>query len=123
MIDRGIYAQVPAGTHLPSSVNAIVEIPKGRRSKFEVDRATGRHMVCVFVPSSPTPFTGYAVLFPEEEVIHLALAVEDALRFVISGGVVLPGAPPASGRQVGFPPRRLGEGPPSAGPKAPTSSR
>jgi len=41
MIDRGIYAQVPAGTHLPSSVNAIVEIPKGRRSKFEVDRATG----------------------------------------------------------------------------------
>ena len=41
MIDRGIYANVPAGTHLPSAVNAIVEIPKGRRSKFEVDAATG----------------------------------------------------------------------------------
>jgi inorganic pyrophosphatase len=41
MIDRGMYARVPAGTHLPSAVNAIVEIPKGRRSKFEVDHTTG----------------------------------------------------------------------------------
>lgn len=41
MIDRGVYAKVPAGTHLPSAVNVIVEIPKGRRSKFEVDQATG----------------------------------------------------------------------------------
>jgi inorganic pyrophosphatase len=32
---------VPPGTHLPRVVNAIVEIPKGRRSKFEVDKATG----------------------------------------------------------------------------------
>lgn len=41
MIDRGPFSQVPAGTHLPSAVNAIVEIPKGRRSKFEVDPVTG----------------------------------------------------------------------------------
>lgn len=41
MIDRGPFARVPAGTHLPSAVNAIVEIPKGRRNKFEVDVATG----------------------------------------------------------------------------------
>lgn len=38
---RGPYANVPAGTHLPEVVNAIVEIPKGRRSKFEVDKDTG----------------------------------------------------------------------------------
>lgn len=41
MIDRGPYSQVPAGTDLPRAVNAIVEIPRGRRSKFEVDVATG----------------------------------------------------------------------------------
>jgi len=35
------YAHVPPGTHLPEVVNAIVEIPKGRRSKFEIDKATG----------------------------------------------------------------------------------
>ena len=38
---RREYSQVPPGTKTPSVVNAIVEIPKGRRSKFEVDKATG----------------------------------------------------------------------------------
>lgn len=38
-IDR--YQHVPPGTDLPTVVNAIVEIPKGRRSKFEVDKRTG----------------------------------------------------------------------------------
>ena len=41
MLDRTDFASVPPGTHLPDVVHAIVEIPKGRRSKFEVDKATG----------------------------------------------------------------------------------
>src|SRR5687768_4805022 len=36
-----LHLSVPAGTHLPSVVNAIIEIPKGRRNKFEVDKRTG----------------------------------------------------------------------------------
>lgn len=39
--DRSPFAHVSPGTNIPSVVNAIVEIPKGRRSKFEVDKATG----------------------------------------------------------------------------------
>lgn len=88
----------------------------------EVDRATGRRMVCVFVPSSPTPFTGYAVLFPEEDIVYLALAVEDALRFVMSGGVVLPGSRPAVGGQGALPGEATGEGSAQPEPKAPTPS-
>jgi inorganic pyrophosphatase len=41
MLDRSPYAHVSPGTNIPSVVNAIVEIPKGRRSKFEVDKASG----------------------------------------------------------------------------------
>jgi len=41
MPTRSIYDDVPAGVDLPAVVNAIVEIPKGRRSKFEVDKRTG----------------------------------------------------------------------------------
>lgn len=41
MTDRSPFAHVSPGTNIPSVVNAIVEIPKGRRSKFEVDKATG----------------------------------------------------------------------------------
>lgn len=45
------FFDVPAGTDLPTVVNAIVEIPKGRRSKFEVDKKTGlikldRYLYC-----------------------------------------------------------------------------
>lgn len=38
---RDALGHVSAGTNVPSVVNAIVEIPKGRRSKFEVDKASG----------------------------------------------------------------------------------
>jgi len=35
------YMHVPPGNKPPEEINAIVEIPKGRRSKFEVDKKTG----------------------------------------------------------------------------------
>src|SRR6188508_3242205 len=41
MNTSGIYKNVPPGTHIPDVVHAIVEIPKGRRSKFEIDKRTG----------------------------------------------------------------------------------
>ncbi|MGD8451575.1 MAG: inorganic diphosphatase [Phycisphaerae bacterium] len=41
MPDRAPYMHVPAGARPPEVVNTIVEIPKGRRSKFEVDKVTG----------------------------------------------------------------------------------
>jgi inorganic pyrophosphatase len=40
-MERGLFRHVSAGTNIPSVVNAIVEIPKGRRSKFELDKKTG----------------------------------------------------------------------------------
>jgi len=44
----------------------------------------------VFVPTSPTPFTGYVIMVPKNEVIELEMSIEQALRFVISGGVITP---------------------------------
>ena len=41
MSDRLGFLDVAPGTGLPAVVNAIVEIPKGRRNKFEVDKTTG----------------------------------------------------------------------------------
>ena len=41
MSPRPDYSDIPPGTDLPRVVNVIVEIPKGRRSKFEIDKKTG----------------------------------------------------------------------------------
>lgn len=35
------YSQLSPGSQLPGVVNTIVEIPKGRRNKFEIDKNTG----------------------------------------------------------------------------------
>jgi uncharacterized membrane protein len=49
-----------------------------------------KELVAVFVPSTPTPFTGFVLLFSREEIIPLNLSVEEALKFVVSGGFVSP---------------------------------
>jgi inorganic pyrophosphatase len=40
-MERTSYLDVPPGPGTPDVVNAIVEIPRGRRSKFEIDKKTG----------------------------------------------------------------------------------
>ncbi len=56
----------------------------------DVQEATQEQVVNIFIPSSPTPFTGYTIMVPRDEVIPLNLTVDEALRFTISGGVLLP---------------------------------
>lgn len=46
-----------------------------------------RELISVFIPTTPTPFTGFVIMFPAEEVIFLDIPVEQALRFVVSGGI------------------------------------
>lgn len=41
MSRESLIHALPAGTDLPSVVHAIIEIPKGSRNKFEVDKKTG----------------------------------------------------------------------------------
>ena len=59
-------------------------------SMRSLNEATGEDMVHVFIPSSPTPVTGYVVFLPRRDVIDLPLTVDEALRFSISGGVLVP---------------------------------
>jgi len=53
------------------------------------DRA-GKDCMTVFVPSSPTPFTGYVITVPREDTIDLAITIEEAIKFAVSGGVLVP---------------------------------
>jgi uncharacterized membrane protein len=46
--------------------------------------------VSVFIPSTPTPFTGWTLLFRKEETIPLEMSVEDGVKFFVSGGIASP---------------------------------
>jgi uncharacterized membrane protein len=53
-----------------------------------------REFLTVFVPTSPTPFTGYVIMTAREETIELDMTIEEALRFTVSGGVITPSTLP-----------------------------
>ncbi|MHC4712444.1 MAG: DUF502 domain-containing protein [Planctomycetota bacterium] len=55
-----------------------------------LQQRVGREMVTFFIPSSPTPFTGYCVQVFRDEVTELDVPVEAAIRYIVSGGVILP---------------------------------
>ncbi len=42
----------------------------------------------VFIPSAPGPITGYVLLVPRKELILLDISVEQAIKTIVSGGVV-----------------------------------
>ena len=55
-----------------------------------IEGAIGERAVTVFVPTAPNPTSGYTIIVPLHEVRELDMSVDDALKFVVSLGVVTP---------------------------------
>jgi uncharacterized membrane protein len=79
----------------------VVAVEYPRKGTWSIALVTGKGIrrinttaehdfLTVFVPTSPTPFTGYVIVVPKNETIELDYTIEEALRFVISGGVITP---------------------------------
>jgi uncharacterized membrane protein len=49
--------------------------------------------VSAYVPTTPNPTGGYFVIFPRRDIIELEMSVDEALKYVISMGVVAPRPP------------------------------
>jgi uncharacterized membrane protein len=47
-------------------------------------------LVSVFIPTAPTPTNGFLLMFKKEDLIFLSMKTEDALKYIVSCGVVLP---------------------------------
>ncbi|HEX7156247.1 MAG TPA: DUF502 domain-containing protein [Burkholderiaceae bacterium] len=124
---EGLLARIPIVRSIYSSVKQVsdtllsqeghsfrravlIEFPqRGQWSVGFVVGAAGtgisRHLradaVTVYVPTGPNPTSGYTLLVPPEELRDLEMSVDEALKFVISMGVVSPesaarsGSPPA----------------------------
>jgi len=56
----------------------------------EVQARTREHMVCVFVPTTPNPTSGFLILVPEHKVTKLDMSVADGIKYIISLGSVAP---------------------------------
>ena len=47
-------------------------------------------IVCVFIPTTPNPTSGFMVLVPEEQVVRLDMSVADGLKYIVSLGSIPP---------------------------------
>ena len=121
-IVKSIYSSVKqvSDTLFSSSGNAfrqavLVEYP--RHGAWTIAFVTGKpggeaghHLrgdyLSVYVPTTPNPTSGFFLMVPQSEVITLSMSVDEALKYVISMGVV---APPMQG-PAGAPARRAVRG-------------
>ena len=51
---------------------------------------TKGELVAVYIPSTPTPFSGWTMLFPKEDVVPLDMTIEEGIKFFVSGGIAAP---------------------------------
>jgi len=56
----------------------------------EAQARTAREVTCVFVPTTPNPTTGFIVLVPRDEVVHMDMTVDEAFKMLLTLGVVVP---------------------------------
>jgi uncharacterized membrane protein len=59
-------------------------------TKEEVQNLTEDETVNVFLPTTPNPTSGFLLFVPRKDVVHLSMSVEEAVKMVISGGIVTP---------------------------------
>lgn len=62
-----------------------------------VQAKLGQRVVCVFVPATPNPTSGFLLMVPEDKAIKLDMTVADAIKYVISLGAILPGSTEGKG--------------------------
>ncbi len=92
------------GTKKRLDFNRVVMIEYPRAGVWSMGLVTGEtaaqlvptvgDSLTVFVPSSPTPFTGWIVSVPKSQVHEVDLTIDEALRYLVSAGVVVPQARP-----------------------------
>lgn len=56
----------------------------------EIQSRTDSEVVCVFIPTTPNPTSGFILFVPREDLVNLDMSVDEGLRMIISLGVVVP---------------------------------
>ena len=60
------------------------------RTEGEVQNLISDDLINIFLPTTPNPTSGFLLFVPKEDMILLDMSVEEAIKMVISGGIVTP---------------------------------
>jgi len=94
-----VLGQGDQKSKLPAGRVVAIEYPrKGiwtlglmtREAAIAVNLRAGAPCVAVFVPTTPTPFTGFTVHLPATDVFEVPWTIDELIKFVVSAGVLIP---------------------------------
>jgi uncharacterized membrane protein len=101
---RSIYNSVKQVIHTVLSTNSdafrkvlLIEYPrKGLWSigfqtgsvNSEINKNTNAEMISLFIPTTPNPTSGFLIMIPKNEAIELNMSIDEALKYIISLGVM-----------------------------------
>jgi len=85
-------------TEQKNSVKRVVMVQYPKENTWAMAYVTGemlhgpdqKRMVTVFIPTTPNPTSGFMLMYPAEEVLDMNITTEDAIRMIISGGILSP---------------------------------
>ena len=66
----------------------------------EMQARTASKVMCVFVPLTPNPTSGFLMLVPEEKLTKLDMSVADGIKYVVSLGSILPESIPSVAQNI-----------------------
>ncbi len=59
-------------------------------TRGEVQTLNKEKLINIFIPTTPNPTSGFLLFLPKKDLIYMNMKVEDAVKMVISGGIVTP---------------------------------
>ena len=88
-----------------TSFKQVVMVPFPRTDTFVIglvskespaicSAAAQDNLVSVLIPTTPNPTTGFLLMYPKKDLIYIDMRPEDAIKYIVSCGVITPPPPP-----------------------------
>ena len=87
--DKNAFKQV-AMVPFPSKESYVIGLVSQDAPQI-CNNATNSQLITVLVPTTPNPTTGFLMMFKKEEIILIDMRPEEAIKYVVSCGVIIPG--------------------------------
>ena len=87
---KGAFRQVVMLEYPRPGLYALGFITAAQAEGFQ--DLVGEKTVNVFIPTAPNPTSGFFLVVPEKSVIPVPISMEEALKLIVSGGLIVPTA-------------------------------
>jgi uncharacterized membrane protein len=99
--DKNSFKKVVLAPY-PSNASYMLGLV-ARESPPQCSKAVNDELISVLIPTTPNPTTGFLLMYRKKELVYLDMKPEDAIKCIVSCGVIHPGmAPPKPANKENF---------------------